>query len=83
MDQRKNQKHSRGQILVLVAILIPVLIIFVGFAVDFGLAYVTKTTLSKSVDAAALAASFQRLLMAMEARRGQTDTTSPQLEPVE
>ena len=34
-------------------------------------------------DAAALAASFQRLLMAMEARRGQTDTTSPQLEPVE
>jgi Flp pilus assembly protein TadG len=56
LDQRKNQKHNRGQILVLVAILIPVLIVFVGFAIDFGLAYVTKTTLSKSVDAAALAA---------------------------
>lgn len=32
------------------------LIVFVGFAIDLGEAYVTKTTLSKAVDAAALAA---------------------------
>ena len=40
----------------LLTILIPILIVFVGLAIDFGLAYVTKTTLSKSVDAASLAA---------------------------
>src|SRR5271167_3777415 len=33
-----------------------VLLAFVGLGIDFGLAYVTKTTLSKSVDAAALTA---------------------------
>ncbi len=38
------------------AILIPIVIIFVGIAIDLGRAYVTKTTLSKAVDAAALAA---------------------------
>jgi Flp pilus assembly protein TadG len=56
LDQRKNKKSERGQILTLLAILIPLLIVFVGLAIDFGLAYVTKTTLSKSVDAASLAA---------------------------
>jgi DNA-binding MarR family transcriptional regulator len=35
------------------------------------------------VDAAALAASFQRLLTAMETRRGQTHVTVRQLESVE
>jgi Flp pilus assembly protein TadG len=56
LDQRKNKRSERGQILTLLAILIPLLIVFVGLAIDFGLAYVTKTTLSKSVDAASLAA---------------------------
>jgi Flp pilus assembly protein TadG len=40
----------------LLAILIPILIVFVGLAIDMGLAYVTKTNLSKAVDAAALTA---------------------------
>lgn len=56
MDQKKIDRSEHGQILVLLSILIPMLIIFVGLAIDLGLAYVTKTTLSKSVDAAALAA---------------------------
>ncbi|HXZ87470.1 MAG TPA: pilus assembly protein, partial [Candidatus Binataceae bacterium] len=34
---------------------LPVLLLFVGLAIDFGAAYLTKTTLSKAVDAAALA----------------------------
>lgn len=56
LDQQREKRSERGQILALLAILIPILIIFVGLAIDFGLAYVTKTTLSKSVDAASLAA---------------------------
>jgi Flp pilus assembly protein TadG len=56
LDQRKCKKNERGQVFALVAVIIPMLIIFVGLAIDLGLAYVTKTTLSKSVDAAALAA---------------------------
>ena len=56
MDQRKIDRSEHGQILVLLSVLIPLLIIFVGLSIDLGLAYVTKTTLSKSVDAAALAA---------------------------
>ena len=56
MDKRKNKKNERGQILALLAVLIPLLIVFVGIAIDLGEAYVTKTTLSKAVDAAALAA---------------------------
>jgi Mg-chelatase subunit ChlD len=36
--------------------MLPVLLLFVGLGIDFGFAFVTKTTLSKAVDAAALAA---------------------------
>jgi Flp pilus assembly protein TadG len=36
--------------------MLPVFLVFVGLGVDFGFAYLTKTTLSKAVDAAALAA---------------------------
>jgi Flp pilus assembly protein TadG len=56
LAQVKTKRNQRGQIFMLLAILIPVLIVFAGLAVDFGLAYITKTTLSKAVDAAALAA---------------------------
>ncbi len=40
----------------LLALIIPVLIVFVALSIDLGMAYITKTTLAKSVDAAALAA---------------------------
>jgi|ERR1700691_4234386 Flp pilus assembly protein TadG len=56
LDPGENRKSEHGQIFTLLAILIPMLIVFAGFGIDLGLAYDTKTTLSKAVDAAALAA---------------------------
>ncbi len=56
MLQWKIRKNERGQIFALIAVLIGVLLLFVGLEIDFGHAYVTKTTLSKAVDAATLAA---------------------------
>lgn len=52
----KNIKSHRGQVFLLLAVLIPILIVLAGFGLDLGVAYVTKSTLSKSVDAAALTA---------------------------
>lgn len=54
--QVKISQNENGQILVYFAIILPILLLFVGLAIDFGFAYVTKTTLSKAVDAAALEA---------------------------
>ena len=56
LHQWKIKKKERGQIFALIAVLIGVLMLFVGLAIDLGQAYVTKTTLSKAVDAATLAA---------------------------
>ena len=50
----KKRFRSRGQILVMVTIAVPVLILFAGLAIDFGIAYTDKTALSRAVDAAAL-----------------------------
>jgi uncharacterized protein (UPF0333 family) len=46
---------QRGQILIMFALFLAVLILVVGLAVDLGFAYVTKANLSKGVDAACLA----------------------------
>ena len=54
--QAKNKKTARGQVFVMLVLLVPILIVFAGFGIDLGLAYVTKSTLSKAVDAAALTA---------------------------
>lgn len=47
-------KEDSGQILILVAIILPVLLLFTALAVDVGMAYITKANLSKSADAACL-----------------------------
>ena len=52
----KANKSEHGQVWVLFGLAIAVLMIFVGMAIDYGRAYVAKTTLSKAVDAAALTA---------------------------
>ncbi len=52
----KDRKNERGQTFVLLVMSLTVLLAFVGLAIDLGIAYVTKTTLSKAVDAAALVA---------------------------
>ena len=51
-----NRRRPRGQIFWLIAAALPVLLGFVGLGIDLGLAYVTKTTLAKAVDSAALTA---------------------------
>ncbi len=55
LHQKSRNRHGNGQIYVLFALFLPVLLVSVGLALDFGFAYVTKTTLSKAVDSAALA----------------------------
>jgi Flp pilus assembly protein TadG len=59
---RRNSKHDsregeRGQVLILCVICIVVLLLFVGLAIDFGMAYVAKAQLGKAADAASLAAA--------------------------
>jgi Flp pilus assembly protein TadG len=56
MTRSNPTKHSRGQILVTFAIVLPILLVTIGIAVDFGFAYVARAGLSKASDAAALAA---------------------------
>jgi Flp pilus assembly protein TadG len=53
--RRLSTSHrQRGQVIPLVALLIVVLLLFVGLGIDMGFAYVTKASLSKAADAAAL-----------------------------
>jgi Flp pilus assembly protein TadG len=52
---RKHKNRERGQILILCALSMVVLLLFVGLAIDFGLAYLTKAKLGKALDAASLA----------------------------
>lgn len=47
-------KSDRGQTIVIFALILPILILFAGLAIDVGLLYVTKAKLSTSVDAACL-----------------------------
>jgi Flp pilus assembly protein TadG len=51
----KFMREDSGQILLVFAFLLPLLILFIGFGIDFGFAYLTKAELSKAADAAALA----------------------------
>ena len=47
-------RNEHGQILMLLAFVLPVLVLFSGLAIDAGLLYVTKAKLSTAVDAACL-----------------------------
>ena len=49
-------RDERGQITLLLAISLTILLLFMALAIDVGLAYVTKAKLSKAVDAACLTA---------------------------
>ena len=51
-----NKSRKKGQAIVIVALLITVLLLFVGLAIDSGIGYGVKAKLSSAVDAAALAA---------------------------
>src|SRR5690349_11905670 len=55
--QRFNIRSERGIALAYTAVVLAVLLIFTGLAVDSGRAYVVKAQLTKAVDGAALAAA--------------------------
>ena len=50
----KLLKSDRGQTLILYALIVPILILFAGLAIDVGILYVTKAKLSTAVDGATL-----------------------------
>jgi len=47
-------RYASGQILIMLAVGISVLLVFAGLAIDFGIAYTEQAALSRAVDAAAL-----------------------------
>lgn len=57
ITRRNFRKAERGQTLVLCAIFMAVLLLFVGLALDFGMAYVTRAQIGKAADAASLTAA--------------------------
>lgn len=54
-QRETGRVRERGQILVLFALFLTVLVLFVGLGVDLGFAYISQAQLAKAVDAAALA----------------------------
>ncbi len=54
--RQREEAPERGQVLVMFACFLTVLLLFVGLGIDLGFAYITQARLSKGVDAAALAA---------------------------
>ncbi len=57
MNRFHRDTQRRGAVLVWFAVLLPALLIFVGFAVDVGLIYLTRSDLQNASDTAALAAA--------------------------
>ena len=56
MAVRKDLKREEGQLLVAFAVMLTVIVLFAGLAVDAGLLYVEKARLSNAVDSACLTA---------------------------
>ena len=48
----RNRRSDRGQVIILLAICLTVMLMFVALSVDVGFAYVTRAKLSRAVDAA-------------------------------
>ena len=53
----KGLKKQRGVVIVLVAVVLPVLLFAMGWALDFGHVFVNKTRLQNALDATALSAA--------------------------
>src|SRR4051794_28517772 len=58
-DQRLDPRHERGAVMVLVAVTLPVLALFVAFAVDVSHWFDYSRNLQNRADAAALAAGLE------------------------
>ena len=70
-----NIRSERGVALAYTAVLLAVLLIFTGLAVDSGRAYVVKAQLTKAVDGAALAAA--RNLNSGDPRQEAIESSGP------
>jgi hypothetical protein len=57
-SHRQNSSHRRGSILTILLLLLPVLILFVGFAIDYAFMQRARTELRRATDMAAKAAAF-------------------------
>lgn len=55
MQCLKVTGKEKGQIAIMFAIVLPVLLLFVGFGIDFGFGFLTKAELAKASDAVSLA----------------------------
>jgi hypothetical protein len=53
-SHNQNRERQRGQIIILLAVSMLVLLLFAGLAIDVAFAYVTRARLGKAVDAACL-----------------------------
>lgn len=53
--KRLGDNSQKGAVLVFVALILPILVFFGGMAIDFGRAYIYKSSLQNAADAAALA----------------------------
>ncbi len=72
MAERKTsgrRARQRGQVIVLLAFALPMMLLSLGLAIDLGFAFVTKAKLSKAVDAACLTAM-------RNLSQGQTEATA-------
>jgi hypothetical protein len=66
--QKKNiSGKSKGQVLVLVALIFLILVAFIGLAIDVGMVFVNYSNLRRAVDAAALAGASKYRLNVSEA----------------
>ncbi len=63
----KNKGKSKGQVLVLVALIFLVLVAFIGLAIDVGMVFINYANLRRAVDLAALAAATKYRLNVTEA----------------
>ncbi|WP_425057928.1 hypothetical protein SCACP_24990 [Sporomusa carbonis] len=59
MDLYNKLKCEKGQVLILVAFMLPVLLVFCALVIDVGMMYVEKTRISDMADAAALAGIYE------------------------
>lgn len=50
----RSEQEDSGQVVIVLAIVLPILLLFMGLAIDSGMAYITRARLSKAVDAACL-----------------------------
>ncbi len=53
---RRNRRNDHGQIIILLAVCLTVMLMFLALSIDVGFAYVTRARLSRAVDAACLEA---------------------------